>query len=80
MSDRVRKTVKQWREERGLTQLTVAFRTGLTPSTISNIETGRNQPRVAVAIKIAEVLGVAVEQIDWLHNPKPRPKGHPAAA
>jgi DNA-binding XRE family transcriptional regulator len=76
----MRKTVKEWREERELTQLELAIRAGLTPGTISNIETGRNQPRVAVAIQIAQALGVAVEQIQWLRHPKPRGKETPRAA
>jgi len=53
-------TLKQLREEAGLSQLLVATETGITQQAYSSIESGKRQPSVPVAKKIAAVLG-----FDW---------------
>jgi transcriptional regulator with XRE-family HTH domain len=34
------KTLREWREARGFTQLDIAFGLGITPTTVANWETG----------------------------------------
>jgi transcriptional regulator with XRE-family HTH domain len=70
-----RKTMKQWREERGISQMEVARRTGASLAAIQGVESGRNEPRIGMAIRIAEALGVTLDQVEWpLGNPKVRAK------
>jgi DNA-binding XRE family transcriptional regulator len=59
------KTIKQVREDQGLSQFEVAYRAQVSLSTIAGIEQGRQEPRVQVALRIARVLGVLVEEIAW---------------
>jgi DNA-binding XRE family transcriptional regulator len=60
------KTLKQWREERNnMSQMELAVKTGLSLSTISNIESARQEPRLTVVQKIAAALDVCVEDIEW---------------
>lgn len=76
-----RKTLKAWRQERGLTQFRLAVAADVSPSTVVNIEAARQEPGVIIAGKIARALGVTVDDIAW---PDPdhirrRPKEKPAA-
>ena len=41
------RSIRQLREERGWTQLELAYRLGVTPVTIYNWERGRTEPRVS---------------------------------
>ena len=75
-----RKTVKELREERGLSQMALAVKLGISLSGIQGVEYGWNEPRVKLALKIADALGVRVDEIEWLHNPRPRGKETPRAA
>lgn len=52
--------LKKEREERKMTQEELARECGVIRQTIGEIEAGRNNPSVALAKKIGEVLG-----IDW---------------
>ena len=58
------KTIREWRTERGLTQLELANRAGVTPSTVYGWESGKYEPKGRQLRKIAEVLGVHMEDID----------------
>lgn len=51
------------RRRAGLTLESLAASTGLTKSYLSKIERGLSTPSIAVALKIAEVLGTDVEQL-----------------
>ncbi len=55
--------VKASRERRGLTQVELAERTGLTRQSIGAIEAGRATPAVDVALRIASVLDCLVEEL-----------------
>ena len=46
------------RELAGLTQLELAISAGLTPSTISRLETGRQVPNVATVLRLAAALRI----------------------
>lgn len=69
-----RKTVKQLREERGWKQIDLAYHAGVSLSTVSNIEAGQQDPRITVARKIAETLGVSVDAIEWIIAAERRPR------
>ncbi|MGZ6376266.1 MAG: helix-turn-helix transcriptional regulator [Ktedonobacterales bacterium] len=64
-NDLPKKTLKEWRKERGMTQLELATKIGVTPPTIWNIENGRNRPTFDNVMAIAEILGVQIDQIIW---------------
>jgi transcriptional regulator with XRE-family HTH domain len=57
------KTIRQLRQERGWTQLELANRLGLTPSTIYNWERGKFEPTASVFRRIARVFEVPMEEI-----------------
>jgi DNA-binding XRE family transcriptional regulator len=54
---------KAWREHLGLTQTEVAERAGMTQAALSQIESGQHKPRKATKSKLAEALGITVEQL-----------------
>ena len=58
-------TIRQVREDQDLSQFELAYRAQVSLSTIAGIEQGRQEPRVQVALRIAKVLGVQVEEIAW---------------
>lgn len=51
--------LRRLREKMGLSQKELALRTGLSPSLIGQIETGRSQPSLATLHLLADVLGVS---------------------
>lgn len=60
------KTLAEWRKARdGMTQRALADKAGTTVATIWNIEHGRNRPQFETVQRIAEALGVLVDQIIW---------------
>jgi len=58
--------LKQFREEAGLSQEALARRVGVSRQTIVNIEKGRNEPGVLLALAIAGAVGLAIGAIDQL--------------
>jgi transcriptional regulator with XRE-family HTH domain len=82
MTERQRKTIRQLRGARGLTQFELAAKAGVSLSSVVNIEAGRQEPRVSLAEKIAGALGVSVGDIAWPtaeELTRKRPKEKPAA-
>jgi transcriptional regulator with XRE-family HTH domain len=61
-----RKTLRDWRDARGMTMQQLAQAARLSLSALDNLEHGRTQPSVEVAGRLAEVLDVYMEQIIWL--------------
>ncbi len=59
----VGKEVRRLRGELGLTGAQLAGRAGLTPSAVSQIETGKRTPNSASVVKLAEALGVGVADL-----------------
>jgi putative transcriptional regulator len=55
--------VKEHRERLGLSQERLARELGVSRQTIVNIERGINEPRVTLALALAAILGVAVDQL-----------------
>jgi transcriptional regulator with XRE-family HTH domain len=54
----IRNHVRQVREDLGLTQRTIAARSGLDPSNLSRIERVETAPRSRTLLKIAAAMGV----------------------
>ncbi len=52
--------LKQWRRQRGLSQLELAVRADVSQRHVSFIETGRSRPREEVVHKVAEALEVPI--------------------
>ncbi|NKB23133.1 MAG: helix-turn-helix domain-containing protein [Kiritimatiellae bacterium] len=55
--------VRAWREHRGLTQVEVAKRMGITQAALSQIEDPASKPRKQTFVKLAKVLGLRPEQV-----------------
>ncbi|GKQ40660.1 hypothetical protein ALMP_71830 [Streptomyces sp. A012304] len=51
------------RERRGVTLAAVSCATGISPSTLSRIETGRRKPTLEVVLRLAEEYGVALDEL-----------------
>jgi len=58
------KTIKELREEAGLTQFQLAVKVGVTPTTVSAWERGVYEPRASQLRKLAQLFGVAMDEID----------------
>ncbi|MGV9457374.1 helix-turn-helix domain-containing protein [Streptomyces sp. NPDC003635] len=51
------------RERRGITLTGVSRATGISPSTLSRIETGRRKPTLEVVVQLAEEYGVSLDEL-----------------
>jgi putative transcriptional regulator len=58
------------RQKRGLTQSSLATRTGTTRQEISAIENGRREPSVYLALAVANVLEAPIEELFCLQQPR----------
>ena len=59
----MRNTVRELRIERGWTQAELAEKLGVSRNSINAIETGRYEPSLTLAMRIARVFGTSVERI-----------------
>ena len=58
--------VRELRERAGLTQLQLAVKAGLTPSTVYKMESGKaKRPSYDTLRKLGEALGVRPDEIQW---------------
>lgn len=57
------KSIRLWRTFKNVSQAELAEKIGTRHSAISNIENGRQKPFYATVEKIANALGVTVEQL-----------------
>ncbi len=55
--------VRQLRLQKGLTQLDLARRAGVSQASLSDIETGKCNPTVRMLVKVARALGVAPSEL-----------------
>ena len=53
----------QYREQRGLTQQALAEAAGVSRQTIISLESGRYDPSLKLAFRLARVFGVAIEDL-----------------
>lgn len=58
-------TMKEWRNQKNITQEELARETGISYSSILAYDNGYRMPPVDKAIKIAQYIGVPVEKVDW---------------
>jgi putative transcriptional regulator len=63
MPERLSNRIKERRAELGLTQAELAERVGVTRKTVNTVENGIFTPSAILAIKLAEALGLSVEQL-----------------
>ena len=56
--------IKAWREYMGLTQSEVSSRMGISPAALAQMESSEGKPHKATLRKVAEVLGISLEQLD----------------
>ena len=79
-----KKRLSELREERGISRERLAVDLGVAFSTIVNIETGRNKPRVDLAEKIYRYFGLPLGAIEWGRSGEAdggaHPKSDPCAA
>lgn len=57
-------TLRDTRLRQALSQRDLATKAGVAPKTIVDLELGRQEPRLRTIRRIAEALGVEVDQID----------------
>ena len=60
--------VKQYRTSAHMTQSQLAERSGVSRQTISDIETGKHDPTISVALLLARALGVKVDNLFKIIN------------
>lgn len=58
-------TIRVIREALGIKQNELAVRAGIKPGSLSEIETGKVQPRIATTRRIADELGVSLDAITY---------------
>jgi putative transcriptional regulator len=71
-ADRLDNRLKELRARLDFTQEELAHRVGVTRQTIIAIEGKRYNPSALLALKIAEVFGLPLEEVFWLKNNEER--------
>jgi transcriptional regulator with XRE-family HTH domain len=69
MGDRLREA----RQARGLSLRALAEQLGVSPSLISQVETGRARPSVSTLYAIASTLGISLDELLFIDARRPRP-------
>ncbi len=59
-------TLKEFRKQKGLSQTELANRVGLKQTTISQYENGSRRPNLHMAKKIADALGMSLDDFSCL--------------
>lgn len=74
--------LREARQQSGLSQTELAQRAAVTRQTVSGLESGGGTPTLAVALRLAQVLGCGVDDLFWLPPPAPTVEAEvlPAAA
>lgn len=60
---RIKNSIKSVVSDKGTSQRQVAFGADLDPSVVSDIATGKREPLVGTALKIAAALGCSVDDL-----------------
>lgn len=68
MAERLCNRIKERRGELVITQAELADRVGVTRKTVNTVENGVFTPSATLAIKLAEALGLSVEQLFWIEE------------
>lgn len=69
-----KKRIAEWRQERHLTQMQLAVKAEVTIGTIQSIEAGRRGVNINTAQRLAEALGVTLNDIEWPSDDEVRMK------
>lgn len=64
----MKNTVRSLRVERGWSQAELGMRLGVSRQAINAVETGRFDPSLPLAMKIARLFGLTVEEIFFLED------------
>jgi putative transcriptional regulator len=68
MNERLANGLKEQRERLGLTQAELAGIVGVSRKTVNTVENGVFTPSATLAIKLAQALGLSVEQLFWIER------------
>ena len=68
MPEQLANRLKERRSDLGLTQAELAERVGVTRKTVNTVENRVFTPSTLLALKLAEALGVTVEQLFWIEE------------
>ena len=68
MPERLANRLKERRAELGLTQAELAEKVGVTRKTVNTVENRVFTPSATLAIKLAQALGISVEQLFWIER------------
>jgi putative transcriptional regulator len=68
LAERLANRLKDCRSQLGLTQAELAERVGVTRKTVNTVENGVFTPSATLAIKLAQALGLSVEQLFWIEH------------
>jgi putative transcriptional regulator len=66
MTERLANRIKIEREKAELTQAALAELVGVSRKTINTVENGVFTPSATLAIKLAQALGISVEELFWI--------------
>lgn len=68
MTERLANRIKSEREKAELTQAALAELVGVSRKTINTVENGVFTPSATLAMKLAQALGLSVEQLFWIER------------
>jgi putative transcriptional regulator len=68
VTERLANRIKAEREKASLTQAALAELVGVSRKTINTVENGVFTPSATLAIKLAQALGLSVEQLFWIER------------
>jgi len=68
VTERLANCIKGEREKAELTKAALAERVGVSRKTINTVENGVFTPSATLAIKLAQALGLSVEQLFWIER------------
>ena len=68
LAEKLANKIKERRTELGLTQAELAEKVGVTRKTVNTVENAVFTPSATLAIKLADALGVSVEQLFWIER------------
>lgn len=68
MAERLANRIREMRSHLGLTQAELAEKVGVTRKTVNTVENGIFFPSALLALKLAQTLGVSVEDLFWIER------------
>lgn len=68
MAERLANSIKEHRGKLSLTQAELAERVGVTRKTVNTVENAVFTPSATLAIKLAQALGLTVEELFWIER------------